>query len=481
MMTPADLPDSCTAAEAAGHIASLAGHLAPGVGAPSLRTLRLWRSKGVLSDDGRGVTRKNMLEALGILRLRAEGLALAAAAERCRALDEGRLLAFLSALPAPAAGGERAGAFARDTLQLLAQGILEQFALVAGGAIVGHIDRRPGGGEGTPRGLRQAAARLGRLYLEEGREDQAASVHALLVRCMTPLAGWAPGAVAALPGAAGAVLIDPDLRVPSEDCCAIAQPASGAGIDDIVEHRLHRELMQTLARLGDEADVAAAYATVREFVGRHPLATGRELQGLYAHPDLPTPAVAFVQALYVPVHADLAAGGHVSRCRRCRALAGRDGRCTLPGCRDDHPHTALGEPVPAAAALVAQPAVLKYWADPAREELRLYDGLVRLGIPATLYPHADRCDVAIGDRVGVDVKDYRDPARLASVLNRGLGGLAGYPRAIVAIADRRARAGDYLPRLREQLLPEHRRRLEILSVTGALRALRRDHRQRRGE
>src|SRR5262249_35011539 len=144
------------------------------------------------------------------------------------------------------------------------------------------------------------------------------------------------------------------------------------------------------------------------------------------------------------------------------------GRCVLEGCRDDHPGTRQTDPLRLDEARIARPEVLKFWVDPAREELRLFDGLERVGASPQLYPHCDRCDVSIGDAVGVDVKDYRAPARLAGRLNRWIGGLAHYPGAVLAIADRRD-VGQYLARVRELLSRENQKRLEIMSVTKALR------------
>lgn len=471
MQTLSDLPESCTAEEAVRVISTAAGRLAIVDEAPSLRTLRLWKSKRLLSQGGRQFTRKNLLEALGVMRMRSEGMTTTAAAEKCAALDEERLLLFLLQPEATPQSATRA--FALVTLQLLAKGILEQYRRVTRGAIVGHTDDRRTGIENTPISLRQASGRLGRLYFEEGREDQVASLHALLLLSTTKLRDWAPRAIWSLPDAADAVLIDPDYRVPSEDCEAIAQQAEGVSLDDLIENGLHADLSQTLAKLGDEAD--AAYTCIREFIGRHPLASRRDLHGLYARPELPNAAVEFVRLLYSPVHTDFALQGFVRRCRYCAALVDRDGRCLLQGCREDHPRTQLAEPVPLDDALLARPEVLKYWVDPAREELRLYDALRRAGVDADLYPHSDRCDVAVADDVGVDVKDYRDPARLARKLNRSIGGLAHYERRILAIADRRARHGDYLARLREQLTPETRQQLEVLSVSETIRALKRDH------
>jgi len=109
--------------------------------------------------------------------------------------------------------------------------------------------------------------------------------------------------------------------------------------------------------------------------------------------------------------------------------------------------------------------------DPARAELQLFDALDAAGLHPHLYPHRDRCDVSLGEEVGIDVKDYTDPARLARKLNRTIGGLAHYPHAIVAVADRRTHHDDYLGRLREQLTPGTRNRVEVLSVRQTIRKL----------
>lgn len=216
MLTLEALPESCTAEEAITLLPSLAERLAIAGEPPSLRTLRLWRSRKMLSRAGRRLRRKNLLEALGIMRLRSDGLMAAAAAEKCMALSEDRLWLFLTA--PPAAPASQTTAFAHDTLHLLAKGILEQYQLVTHGAIVGHTDDRSTRIENTSLALWQASARLGRLYFEEGHDDLAASFHALLDPCTKPLRDWAPRALWSLPEAAYAVLIDGDYRVPSEDC-----------------------------------------------------------------------------------------------------------------------------------------------------------------------------------------------------------------------------------------------------------------------
>ena len=463
------LPNDVQAQEAAELVAYWAEYLSIEGHPPSVRTLRLWRSKGWLRKDGRRLTRRNLLEVLGIMRLADDGVATGTAAQRCSSLDDERLTALIvneSETPAIETSD-----FAKVTLDLLAQGVADQYHQVERGEITGFVKHRRLQVENPPIALRQAMARLGRLYLEDGAEDRAASVHLLLEHCMTPLSCWAPSAMIALPGSEGLVLIDPEYRVPSEDCAAILAEAPGSNQDDLVERRLHNRLFSTISQPG--VDVDRAYTVIREFIARHPLATTAELRELGDNFEIPDDAFKFVQSLYNTVHADHWVNGRIDRCCHCSAPLDRNGRCFLRGCREDRPKTEKTKPVEPADANVAQAAVLKYWIDPAREELRLFDALRNEKIDAHLYPHSDRCDVSIGEEVGVDIKDYRDPASLARRLNRDVSGLMRYPsRRIVAIADRRVRNNrEYIPRLKERLMPGIRESIDILSVEFTIREL----------
>ena len=463
------LPSDVQAQEAADLVASWSEYLTIGGRPPSVRTLRLWRSKGWLRKDGRRLTQRNLLEALGIMRLAADGVATGTAAQRCASLDDERLTALiLNQSETPAI---ETNDFAKVTLDLLALGIAEQYRQVERGEIVGFVKHGRREVERPPIALRQAMARLGRLYFEDGAEDRAASVHLLLEHCMTPLSCWAPSAIIGLPESGGLILIDPEYRVPSEDCTAILAEAPGSNLDDLIERRLHRRLSSTISQPG--VDVDRAYTVIREFIARHPLATRAEFRELGNSLEIPDDAFRFVQSLYNTVHADHWVGGRIDRCYHCSAPISCSGRCFLQGCREDHPRTEKAKPVEPADANVAQSAVLKYWIDPAREELRLFDALRDKKIDAHLYPHSDRCDVSIGEEVGVDVKDYRDPAPLARRLNRDESGLNLYPnRRIVAVADRRVRNNrEYIPRLKEGLMPDIRESIEILSVGSTIREL----------
>jgi hypothetical protein len=126
-----------------------------------------------------------------------------------------------------------------------------------------------------------------------------------------------------------------------------------------------------------EADAEHTYTTIREFIGRHPLVSAVDLRRLSYNADIPQAALTFVlEHVYVPVHAwDSPDGREVWECHHCHGLITAQQRdwkraaCCLAGCREDHP-TEIGSRFPVAEARVARPEVLKYWADPAREEHR---------------------------------------------------------------------------------------------------------------
>ena len=460
MPHPFDIPDHLTAAKARDLISSIVDELSLNVSVPSLRTLRQWRQSGTLTHGGARFSRRNILEAITVLLLREKGFTVVAAGNQCARLEESGLIDLItgSEYSEPTS---RAPEFEEVTLQLLAKGIITQYQQVRDGAIVGND---------PPAALQQAMARLSRLYLEEGVEDLSSGIHPLLTRCTTPLSQWAPIGITKMPGANTTVLIDPDYLVPTEECQDIVAETDGNNIEDLLERRLHREMTEAISQPSSNQD--HCYSVLREFICRHPLATHDELRGLYSNARIPTAATKFVEnSLYVRPHVALAEHSLISRCFHCQGAFSREGHCTLRGCREDHPKTKLTDPVPLDSALIARPEILKFWVDPGRDELRLFDALRKANIEADLYPHSDQCDVAIENTVGVDVKDYRDPGFLARKLNRGLGGLAYYQRRIIAVADRRARRPHYIDRLTDQLRPEIRDSLEIHSLRNTIRTL----------
>lgn len=480
MLDHNQIPDQCDAEQAASTVAALAPMLGIGGDLPDVRTLRLWRTKRLMTIDGRHFTRRNILEVLAWRKLQQrDGLSQQAAAQRARSLDETRLLLLLQGtgnLQPPSTGPDPL-----ITLQLLASGIVTLYSRVGKGAIVGHTDQHVTGVENTPVTLRQAMACLGHLYFAEERQDQASSVHQLLNMCKLPLNEWAPQALATLEEYSGVVLVDPDYLdapVPSEACETIAETAAGTRhMSDLIERQLHEQLREAIKQLG-EADAESAYTRIREFVARHPLTSAGELGDLHYDDDVPYAAITFLyEHVYTPVHAwDSRDGREVYQCKHCSCLIvaqqGNWGKaaCCLAGCREEHPTAEIRQRLPLAESYIARPEILKFWVDPARDELRIYDALRKvpgLRERARLYPHADRCDVSVGDQAGVDVKDYRDPIILAQRLNRSSLGVFMYSDAILAIAKRRWTPA-YQEQLEERLTPDRRSRLKIMSVTKAI-------------
>jgi hypothetical protein len=434
--------------------------------APSERVLRDWRSEGILTRMGRKFIGRNVLEAAYIAWQRSQHRAFDVIQRGLSLLSDEALAQKLTqpSEEQPISDPLRV----EQAVVLLAHGVLKQFQATKEKKLVGLSTA-------IPLSLQRAQAQLARFAFEQGEADTFASVHDLLYRCTRPLAEWAPAAIAQDERFAGAVLLDAAYRVPSEDCGAIAELGSHA--EDVVEKQLYRLLMQGLESL-DESERDAAYLLVRGFVAQHPLSTREELRELRNSPRLSAQVASFFDLVYEPAHPVVAEGGLVRRCGRCYSnLQPHTGTCTLVSCREQYG----AEPVETGAvalgqALLARPELRKYWCDPAQEELRLFHGLhAFLGDTVQLYPHQDRCDVSVGNEIGIDVKDYQDPVSLARKLNHSLGGLRLYPRKILAIASRRARQGQYLDRLREQLLPAVRRSLQVMSVDQVLDTLQREH------
>ncbi|MFC4454111.1 hypothetical protein [Deinococcus sonorensis] len=426
---------------------------------PTERLARDWRAADLLTKDGRQFTGRNILELLRIRQLREQDLPLPLIQQDLKTKTDEALWDALTgeAHSAPPLAGSEA--FIDETARLLAAGLLRQFKNTQNGLIVGIISE-------LPRELRQAQTWLARLALRAGEEDRFAAVHPLIHMCTRPMGEWAPAPLAHHPAYRDLVLVDPDYLVPTEECDALA--AQGGRVDDLIESRLHRALMDALSTLpGDEQ--AGAYTLIRRFIAEQPLATAEELRTLLLDPHLNAPLKSLIHQCYEPVHPSERRGPLVVRCAYCRGPMHPDGRCRLASCRAAHRIPKAGPGVPADTARVARPELLRYWADPALEELRVYRELTDSGLrDVTLYPHLDRCDVSVGEHTGVDVKDHANPARLAKTLSDSIGGLSHYRRRILAVADRRAREDQYIDRLVENLSASTRRTLTVLSVTDTI-------------
>jgi len=438
---------------------------------PPERTVRDWRTEGVLSKIGRRFTRRNVVEILRAKQLRDQDLPVVLIREYLQARSDVELLNELQSVPAAALTSDLLSktpanlidADVKGTVLFLGYAILKQFREVQKGALVGIY-------QNIPLEIRQAQARLARIAMMNGEEDHFASVHELLHACTRPMSEWAPGPIAQHPEYGEMVLIDPEMFVPSDDCEKLAE--EGGHLEDLIETQLHGMLMDALNRLElEQRD--EVYTLIRGFIAERPMASFDELQGLKRNPRIQgePELIAFLNQVYIPAHAHDAARKLVPRCRHCNGPL-RDGHCRLASCRFLHQPSVPGDSLPVDDALIARPEILRFWCDPAQEELRVYQALAAVhGAAVSLYPQTDACDIGLGTAIGVDVKDYRDPERLARKLNESIGRLTLYPRKILAVATRRARESSYLPRLTEHLSPSLRKRLEVMSVDDAIKTL----------
>lgn len=466
------------------------------VAPPTVRTIRLWRSKRLLTQSpSRDFTFRQVLEALATAVLLMKGWTLAAIGELLPSLPDDVIAAQIAAEAAGrpvswVGGAESAVTTARiashrrnledaaeEAVVLLAQGILRQYDRVLNDEIVRQDD-------GLPSELQGAMCRLGRLYIEEGSEDRAACVHDVLDRARYALGTDAWG-IALLQKASfrftQVVLIDPIFKVPTPDCSTIANMAGSFGEDNLLEYRFHTRLREAAERCGRLRD--QAYTAIRELLGRRSLISEREFASWLVDNRLTPLQQSVLEEFFQPVPELWLIDGRAHRCGNCGSLMRPhfdkerfpDGRCPIRQCTGKYPPLVGDRLDPVLGLHVAKPQILMYWTGPAIDELAIYDDARRRGLEAELYPETDLCDVAIGGRaLGIDAKSYSSPVSLALRLNRGIGGLVNYRQRVVAIGDELIDLNpDYIATLRSCLDKRgDPATLEIMSVSSVIDMLR---------
>jgi DNA-binding transcriptional MerR regulator len=454
----------------------------PTLAIPSIRTIRLWRAKDALSDSGsRGFSGRQLLEAVAILFLQHRGWSLAAIADLlpqhqtpdiATRLCDGLNADWTIGETSDTTKRRRAADDVEVSTILLAQGAIKLYDRILSGREIVRQD------DALPTELHQAMCLLGRAYIEEGKSDQSGCIHDLLDRARRPLNEWGLNAFSQAEFRfRDALLIDPDLRVPTQDAIALAT-SSGQGIDDIIENQLHTRLRETVDRLGPTRN--AAYTAVREFVARHSLASETQIRDWFESRRI-SAIQSIVDDLYDRVPDCWLISGLANRCAWCRTLLRPhpdtrtypEGKCPLRQCAAKHAPRA-GEKLSPSRLHICRPQVLMYWVGPAIDELEIFDAAREAGLDAELYPEGDRCDISIGsDRIGIDVKCYNSPVSLALKLNKGIGGLIGYRERILAIPDAQGSRPGYLEALRASLEKQSdSSTLQIRTVGAIARSLR---------
>lgn len=466
------------------------GQLGLPIDPPALRTVRLWRSKQLLSQPkGQEFGFRQILEGLATALLLKKGWTLAAIGQVLPSFSdevlERQIIAEAGGAdstwsPVDAAstpiGYRQTVDLAEDAVVLLAQGILRQYARVLNREIVRQEDTMP------PE-LYKSMCKLGRLYIEQGLPDQAACVHSVLERSRYRLDDRWDLEIFRQPGFrfSDVVLIDPELRVPTSDCVEIAR-LSGMGEDNVIEHRLHNRLRESSEQLGSRRQ-HKAYTALRELVGRQSLIAERQLWDYLAEHNLTPLQTMLGETFFDPVPEAWLIGGLAHQCAHCGTLMRPhpdtkqfpEGRCPIRQCNSVNP-AEVGQKLNPNddRLLIAKPQILIYWTGPAIDELAIFDFARRHGLSAELYPDSDLCDISINGRaIGIDAKSYLSPVSLALRLNRSIGGLVHYRRRIVAVSDQLVEQNpSYLSTLRSTLDKKgDPATLETLTVSSVIQLL----------
>lgn len=466
------------------------GQLGLPIDPPALRTVRLWRSKQLLSQPkGQEFGFRQILEGLATALLLKKGWTLASIGqvlpsfsdevlERQVIAEAGGADSTWSPVDAASTpiGHRQTVDLAEDAVVLLAQGILRQYARVLNREIVRQQDTMP------PE-LYKSMCKLGRLYIEQGLPDQAACVHSVLERSRYRLDDRWELEIFRQPGFrfSDVILIDPELRVPTSDCVEIAR-LSGMGEDNVIEHRLHNRLRESSEQLGSRRQ-HKAYTALRELVGRQSLIAERQLWDYLVEHDLTPLQTMLSETFFDPVPEAWLIGGLAHRCAHCGTLMRPhpytkqfpEGRCPIRQCNSANP-AQVGEKLNPNddRLLIAKPQILTYWTGPAIDEVAIFDFARQHGLSAELYPDSDLCDISINGRaIGIDAKSYLSPVSLALRLNRSIGGLVHYRRRILAVSDQLVEQNpSYLSTLRSTLDKKgDPATLETLTVSSVIQLL----------
>lgn len=369
---------------------------------------------------------------------------------------------------------------AMDAVVLLAQGILKLYKDVKLGNQFSLVSQDK---KLLSRELYLSMSELGKLCIEQGNEDQYASVHQVLNQATQPFQEWELEAFkkSEFPYST-AILIEPDLFVPTSDCSEIAQSSGSFGEDNIVERRLYNNLRELIKKLGGRRRQYQAYTAIRQLFGKSSLIREKDLLDYLDKNELSPIWKDIVDNFYDSVPESWYIQGKINQCYYCGTLLHPhkntkqypNGRCPIHQCKGHFDGKVAQIYEPEERFLVAKPQILTYWTAPAIDELKIYETAMSLGLDAELYPDLDQCDIALKSRtIGIDAKSYRSPSLLASKLNRNIGGLKHYRRRIIAVSDYLIEDNpDYLNSLKSKLnVTGDPATLEILSVRQVLKLL----------
>jgi hypothetical protein len=443
-----------TAEELVSIIAMLAATYVPGEEPPTLRVVRDWRSKGILSQPKqKPFGYRQVLEGIAAFWwFSKKGWQSRVIVETLSGLQDTDLAAFVKRMNID---GGPATTAARDTrrqvrdanvaIELLARGIVRQYHYTVLGRHGIIRQTQPQGEDGgIHKDLRLAISKLGRLQVECEGKDNFACVHDVLNRAKNPISaeGWRISLFDQPDFEYRDIfLIDPIHSTPTPECQDLAGVAAG-GEADLIEGRLHDQLRNIVGRSVQMP--SEVYTAIRGFMSR---------------PGMNGFSRAFYD-YYNELHEGLLIEGVAHQCAHCRALMRPHrgyplGICSVEPCFKTNPPTVGACLDPRKDQLfIAVPAVMTFWITPAFDEIRIHDAAKTLGYAVELFPEEDACDVGINGReIGIDAKNYASPVWLARKLNISIGRLGNYETRVIAVSDHLVQARrDYIAVMRGELL-----------------------------
>ena len=317
-------------------------------------------------------------------------------------------------------------------LKMLAIGVCDAFRLVVD-------EHRNITGNEIPSSLKRAMGLLGRLCVEEGKEDLFASIHTTLALCKLPFnhSNWPLAAFKSPSFQFSAInLIDIDHRCPTQDCVELASIGNEPNIKELFSFELLKQLCSSFGSFQNEA-----YKKIREFIGRNPITTIQSIVEFTRAENIAKVERFLTHEIYSPIGKHILSENFLYRCKKCGAAVRKVyqglGSCTTKQCSLYGRHVSLDSPAkPKEDSVILNPHLMTFWFGPAIDELSIFDFAEECGYDARLYPDSDACDISIdGYDIGIDVKSYASPILLAHALNRSIGRLTLYNKKIVAVSD----------------------------------------------
>lgn len=250
-------------------------------------------------------------------------------------------------------------------LTLLAQGINQQYDKLKDNYSI--IRQRQ---EALEPLLMSALLRLSALYMCEGKEDRAASVHTVMEMATQPVKEWGIDYFASEDFSyRDVILIDPETLVPTFESLELAREPGGYGEDQILERKYHNQVRELVKSAQSRKD--QLYTSIREFMVRHPLATSQEIEEWKNRLKFPR-AKPIIAGFYRDIPSQWRHKGLVHRCSNCGALLRyhadkkryHDGICVVSQCRKKGLFQKTDEKLVADDMKLLNNQLLTYWVVP---------------------------------------------------------------------------------------------------------------------